>query len=256
MKKLLASLGLACVLWGASLAPLLAQQSVVDGFRLPNGGYQFVTPTVGLPVNVIAGSGSGCAGTTGTPCFVNVQNWGAGGTALGAMANYGTSPGAVKVPGVNAYVTAGAITETNSAAILSAVQGSIPAGSALIGYTSNDPCSQAAKTNLAVDSNTTSLTQLIAASGSTKVYICSMSLIAAAATTVTFNTGTGTNCGTGTAGLIGGTTVANSMSLAANGGLTYGNGGGTVAVTGAGGEVCMALGTSVYVAGNISYVQQ
>lgn len=27
------------------------------------------------------------------------------GTALGAMANYGTSPGAVKVPGVNAFVT-------------------------------------------------------------------------------------------------------------------------------------------------------
>jgi hypothetical protein len=33
----------------------------------------------------------------------NVVNW--GGVALGAMANYGSSPGAVKVPGVNAYVT-------------------------------------------------------------------------------------------------------------------------------------------------------
>jgi hypothetical protein len=33
----------------------------------------------------------------------NVANW--AGTALGATANYGTSPGAVKVPSVNAYVT-------------------------------------------------------------------------------------------------------------------------------------------------------
>ena len=34
---------------------------------------------------------------------INVADW--DGAALGAMANYGTSPGAVKVPGVNAFVT-------------------------------------------------------------------------------------------------------------------------------------------------------
>jgi hypothetical protein len=112
----------------------------------------------------------------------------------------------------------------------------------------------AAKTNLSIDSNTTALTQLIAASGSTQIYICSV-LIVSNGTTITFNTGTGTNCGTGTAGLIGGTTVGHSMTLA-NSNLTYGNGLGTVAVTGVGGEVCMALGSSVYVAGNMTYVQQ
>lgn len=35
--------------------------------------------------------------------FVDVNYW--AGVALGAMANYGTSPGAVKVPGVNAFIT-------------------------------------------------------------------------------------------------------------------------------------------------------
>lgn len=39
---------------------------------------------------------------SGTPT-INVTTW-AGGT-LGSMANYGTSPGAVLVPGVNAFVT-------------------------------------------------------------------------------------------------------------------------------------------------------
>jgi hypothetical protein len=38
-----------------------------------------------------------------TPWNQNVSQW--GGSAVGAMANYGTSPGAVLVPGVNAFVT-------------------------------------------------------------------------------------------------------------------------------------------------------
>lgn len=137
------------------------------------------------------------------------------------------------------------------------VNAALPAGTNVVGYTSADPCSQAAKTNLPITSNTSALTQIIAASGSTKVYICSMALISASAEWITFNTGTGTNCGTSTAGLIGGTTVGtNGLSLAANGGLTLGNGQGTVAVTGAGGEVCVALSSTTYVTGNLTYVQQ
>jgi hypothetical protein len=42
-------------------------------------------------------------GTSTTPIVDNVTQW--AGSALGAMANYGTSPGAVLVPGVNANVT-------------------------------------------------------------------------------------------------------------------------------------------------------
>ena len=114
-------LGLALALWLASSAAF-AQNA---GWPPPAGAVAFLgvyntsPPTLtngqvgfaqldssgNVNVNVKAGSGSGCAGTTGTPCFVNVQNWGAGGSALGAIANYGTSPGAVLVPGVNAFVT-------------------------------------------------------------------------------------------------------------------------------------------------------
>lgn len=55
------------------------------------------------PMTTLVDSTGAAIGVTGSPLFANVQGW-AGGT-LGAMANYGTSPGAVLVPGVNAFVT-------------------------------------------------------------------------------------------------------------------------------------------------------
>src|ERR1019366_3925521 len=121
-----------------------------------------------------------------------------------------------------------------------------------------DPCMSANKTNLPFTTNGTTSVQLVALSGSTTIYVCSLHYIAAGATTVAFTTGTGTACVTGNAAVIGSTTagIANSMSLAANGGMTLGNGGGTVAKGAGSSELCMILGTSVYVSGNLTYVQQ
>ena len=118
-----------------------------------------------------------------------------------------------------------------------------------------DPCMFQAKINLAISFQTTSSTQLIALSGSTKIYVCSLSLIASAATVFSLTGGTGTNCGT-PAALIGTTVAAHGLSLAANGGLTYGNGGSTVAVTGAGSEVCIVQSGAGDLSGNLTYVQQ
>lgn len=51
-----------------------------------------------------ASGGGGGSVTQGTSPWVdNITQWASG--VLGAMANYGTSPGAVLVPGVNAFVT-------------------------------------------------------------------------------------------------------------------------------------------------------
>jgi hypothetical protein len=142
--------------------------------------------------------------------------------------------------------------------ILTGVTAPIPAGTAIIGYTSNDPCAYAKKTNVPFTTNGTSSVQLIALSGTTTIYVCSLHYITAGATTVAFTTGTGTACVTNNAAVIGSTTasVANSMSYAANGGETYGNGGATIAQGAAAGELCMVNGTNVYVSGNLTYVQQ
>lgn len=69
----------------------------------------YVETGLGTPPSQLAASGSGTSVTQGTvPWVSSITQW-AGGT-LGAMAAYGTSPGAVLVPGVNAFVTGGTVT--------------------------------------------------------------------------------------------------------------------------------------------------
>jgi hypothetical protein len=122
-----------------------------------------------------------------------------------------------------------------------------------------DPCFSSAKTNLAISQNGTSSVQLVALSGSTSIYVCSLFMMTnSTATTVALTTGTGTACVTNNAAVIGTTTanIANSANLIAGAGLTYGSGVGTVAKGAASSELCMVLGSNVYVSGNLTYVQQ
>lgn len=138
------------------------------------------------------------------------------------------------------------------------VTSSIPAGTNRIGYASDDPCASKIKTNLAISQNGTSSVQLIGLSGSTTIYVCSIMLISAGTTTVALTTGTGTACVTNNAAVIGSTTsnIANSMALVANSGWSLGGGAGTVALGVAASELCMILGSNVFVSGNLTYVQQ
>jgi hypothetical protein len=87
--------------------------SIASAFaQAPNTGR--VVSSCGTPgITYTAGAfGPMTVDTSGNLCFngsgggattVNVTQWASG--TLGAMANYGTSPGAVLVPGVNAFVT-------------------------------------------------------------------------------------------------------------------------------------------------------
>jgi hypothetical protein len=123
---------------------------------------------------------------------------------------------------------------------------------------STDPCSSQTKLNAAVGTSGASNVQAVAGSGTKKVYICSISLIAGAAATFNVIEGTGSACVTSAeAAIIGSTTAANGLALAANGGLTLGNGTGTVGVTATGGNgVCVLASSSVQFGGNMTYVQQ
>jgi hypothetical protein len=141
--------------------------------------------------------------------------------------------------------------------IQSNTSGATPAGSNVIGFTSNDPCTSGTKINFAIAS-ATGTTQLVAPSGSTQVYVCSFSLVAAAAAVVNLVGGTGATCTTGTpVAALGSTTAANGMSFAANNGLTFGNGGATVVrTTTAGHGLCLIQSGTTALAGNITYIQQ
>lgn len=168
----------------------------------------------------------------------------------------GTGTGAVAVPKVSAgglvSVDGSAVTQPVSAASLP-----LPTGAATSVSQSVDPCTLATKVNVAI-STATGTTQLVAPSGSTQVYICSIFTIGATASIQNIVGGTGATCATGTpVAVAGSTTAANGMSFAANGGFTFGNGGASVMrTTTAGHGVCLTQSATAQISGSITYVQQ
>lgn len=168
-----------------------------------------------------------------------------------------TVVGTVPLP-TGASTAANQATEISSLATIASNTGAaVPTGTARIGYVSDDPCTQLTKTNLAIATSSGTV-QVVAPSGSTQVYVCSFSLIAAATAVVNLVGGTGATCTTGTpVAALGSTTAASGASLAANGGLTFGNGGATaLRTTTAGHGLCLIQSGTTALAGNITFVQQ
>jgi hypothetical protein len=113
----------------------------------------------------------------------------------------------------------------------------------------NNPCDGATVTTLAISSAADAV--LISASASNRTYICDGFLLANAAEIVALWEGTGSTCGTSSAALVGSTTIANGVSLAANGGvpLRFIRGNSTNV------DICLHLNTTNRVTGYITYVQ-
>jgi hypothetical protein len=118
-----------------------------------------------------------------------------------------------------------------------------------------DPCTFRAKTYVPINSSTAATTQLVAASASNKLYVCSLHMITNAANNVAFVEDDTSACASPTAGIIGGTTSGTGYILAANGGLTLGSGNGTVGVTAATNRyVCLITSAATQLSGGLSYV--
>ncbi len=118
-----------------------------------------------------------------------------------------------------------------------------------------DPCK--AQTKLYASISQTGNTQLVAGTASKKIYVCSIHVVAAAATNVAVVEGTGTVCGTGTAGVsgFGGATAATGWNFAGNGGIALGNGDSSLGAEGTSGDnLCIFNSGSGQVSGGISYV--
>ncbi len=120
-----------------------------------------------------------------------------------------------------------------------------------------DPCNAHAKLYASISQ--TGNTQIVAGTASKKIYVCSIHLVAAAATNVAVVEGTGTVCGTGAAGVsgFGGATAATGWNFAANGGIALGNGDSSLGAEGTSGDnLCIFNSGSGQVSGGISYVVQ
>jgi len=118
-----------------------------------------------------------------------------------------------------------------------------------------DPCKAQAK--LFASINQTANTQLVAGTASEKIYVCSIHVVAAAATDVAVVEGTGSVCATSTAGVsgFGGATAATGWNFAANGGIALGNGDASLGAEGTSGDnLCIFNSGSGQVSGGISYV--
>jgi hypothetical protein len=118
-----------------------------------------------------------------------------------------------------------------------------------------DPCK--AQTKVYASINQTGDTQLVTGTAAKKIYVCSIHVVAAAATNVAVVEGTGTVCGTGTAGVsgFGGATAATGWNFAGNGGIALGNGDSSLGAEGTSGDnLCIFNSGSGQVSGGISYV--
>lgn len=118
-----------------------------------------------------------------------------------------------------------------------------------------DPCKAQAKLYASI--NQTVNTQLVAGTVSKKVYVCSIHVVAAAATNVAVVEGTGSVCATSTAGVsgFGGATAATGWNFAPNGGIALGNGDSSLGAEGTSGDnLCLFNSGSGQVSGGISYV--
>lgn len=118
-----------------------------------------------------------------------------------------------------------------------------------------DPCASKAKTYYVVNMSTATTNEIANAVSSEFFYICSVNLVAAGAQTVAIGEDDTDGCGSITAGLHGGATAATGWSFAANGGISLGNGLGTVMKTATAARyLCIITGQAQQISGTISYV--
>jgi hypothetical protein len=167
--------------------------------------------------------------------WVDVGAW--AGTGLGAPSNFGTSPGAVAVPGVNASQFQG------TAAVVA------------------EPCQTNTKLFAPINLSGTSglyTTPVLAGTAAKKTYVCQFIANNNAAVNVAFFEATnGGSCGSGQAALWGGTTAATGFQFAANGGVSLGNGGYAIMATATNqDDICAITSANTQITGTIVYVKQ
>lgn len=100
-----------------------------------------------------------------------------------------------------------------------------------------------------IDVSTATTTEIVALSGSTKIYVTSLSLIAGGTGNIKFVYGTGVACATGT------TDLTANYPLVAQSGLALGGGLGPVLVVPASQALCVTTSAGVQMSGHLTYTQ-
>ena len=134
------------------------------------------------------------------------------------------------------------------------VTSSIPAGANLIGAVSFQDAATGAVLNsqasAPINVSTATTTQLVALSGTMKIYVTSFDVVAGGTGNITFEYGTGTACATSPTALTG------AYPLTAQAGIAKGSGVGAVLIVPAGNALCVLTSAAVQMSGSVSYVRQ
>lgn len=118
-----------------------------------------------------------------------------------------------------------------------------------------DPCSYKTKTYYVVNLAATGTVEIANAVANEFWYICAVNIVAQGANAVLIAHDDTDGCGSITAGMNGGTTAATGWGFAANGGISLGNGAGTVLKSATANHyLCIAPSTNAQISGTIAYV--
>lgn len=204
-------------------------------------GCQFNTS----PTTISSGNASPCQVDSAGNLLVTIKNSSNIAVNPATASNWGLASTAAAVPANALYVG------FNSGGNLVGISSGnpLPVTAATL-----DPCQSVAKTTVPISQATS--TQLLAGTPAKKTYVCSFAIIGADAENASLVGGTGSVCATSPTAIIGGSTAANGLNMAANGGIALGNGMATVAQGSVNADnVCLLQSGSGRVAGVLTYVQ-
>lgn len=207
---------------------------------------------------VSGGGGGGGSVTQGTVPWV-VDTVASGGNLIDAI----NSPIPTQAPTVNigavgiSQTTDGTTNAVRLLAETTKVIGTVRNTDGTGNNINADPCERAQQASTPISITTATTTRIVAPSASNKTYICYLFLTSAAADNVGIVEGTGGTCGSGTAGVVGGSTAANGPNFAANSGVALSAGGKVAAAVTAGTNVdlCLITSAATPLAGVIKWVQ-
>jgi len=183
-----------------------------------------------------------------------------GDTTSGVWVNVKTATGLAQgstTSGQTGSLVMGAVT-TNAPSYTTAQTSplSVDTGGRMRVQLNADPCLTTVATSAPISITSATTTRIVAPSASNRTYVCYLYLQTGAANNIAVVEGTGGTCGTGTAGVVGGTTAANGLNNAANSGQQIQNGGATaVATAGTNVDLCLITSSIGPLAGHIRYVQ-
>jgi hypothetical protein len=239
--------------------------SVNAKLRLATTQLDAIQTAVQVIDNAISGTGVNVSQINGVTPLMGAGNTGTGSHRVTIATDQAA------LPGMGVYVEDAGETAGGNLAMAGSVRRDTAASSAgttgdnatintdasgLLWTRTIDPCSSVAKTFLPFSITTATTTEITPslAGASTNYYVCSLVLVTNATNIVTLVDDDSDGCGSPTSGLSGGTTTAG-WTLAANGGLTFGNGTGSVFKTGGTNRVvCLVTSAATQLSGTMTVV--